>query len=39
MKEFFAMRFAEDHHAYDPICNTNVSPVANRRITTRNIGA
>jgi hypothetical protein len=30
---------AEDHHAYDPICNTNASSVANYRITTKNVGA
>jgi hypothetical protein len=30
---------AEDHHAYDPICNINVPPVAHGRITARNIEA
>jgi hypothetical protein len=34
MKEVFVMQSTED----DPICHTNVPPVANCRITTRNIG-
>jgi hypothetical protein len=39
MKEVFVMWSTEDYHTYDPICNTDVSPVANCRITARNIGA
>jgi hypothetical protein len=29
---------SRDHHPHDPICNTDVSLVSNRRITARNIG-
>jgi hypothetical protein len=38
MKLVSVMWSAEDYHTYDPICNTNLSPVANCRITARNIG-
>jgi hypothetical protein len=39
MKEVFVMWSAEDHHVYDTIYNTNVSPVAKCRITATNTGA
>jgi hypothetical protein len=39
LQDAIAQWASHDHHAGDPICNADASPVCNCRITARNIGA